>query len=97
MSLTVRHEMLAFVPGETPTGKKPKLALPETIEADVDDIEPHDLVVGIAALIGDRWIQVAAGTIKKVKMSDVKKPIGARISAKSAPLTYEVTLKAPPR
>ena len=97
MSLTVRHEMLAFVPGGTPTGKKPKLALPETIEADVDDLEPHDLVVGVAALIGDHWIQVAAGTMKKVKMSDVKKPISARVSAKPGPLTYEVTLTAPPR
>jgi hypothetical protein len=95
MNLTVRHEMLRFVPGATPSGKKPKLAVPKTLEADVDELEPHDLVVGVAALIGDHWIQVGGGLIKKVKAAELKKPLDARISAKPVPLTYDIAVTLP--
>lgn len=97
MNLNVRHEMLAFVAGDTPAGKKPRLVLPAQIEADVDDTEPHDLVLGVAALIGDRWMQVAAGTLPHTKIAAGSKPLTGRIGATPEPLVFTVTLTAPPK
>jgi len=61
-----RHEMLAFVAGDTPAGKPPRLVLPHQIEVRIDGTEPHDLVLGVAARIGDRWVQLAAGRLPAV-------------------------------
>ena len=69
-----RHEMLAFVAGDTPAGKAPRLTLPERLEADVDETEPHDLILGVAARIGDRWVQLAFTTIPKTKIETGQKP-----------------------
>ena len=68
MASAFRHEMLTFVTGDTPAGKKPHLTLPATLEADVDELEPHDLILGIAARIGDRWMLLSAGSLAKVKV-----------------------------
>jgi hypothetical protein len=97
MNLTVRHEMLAFVAGDTPAGKKPRLELPARLEADVDDTEPHDLVLGVAALVGDRWMQVSAGTLTHAKVAPGSKPLTGRISATPESLVFTVALTAPPK
>jgi hypothetical protein len=97
LNLDVRHEMLVFVPGETPAGKKPRLVLPDRLEADVDDTEPHDLVLGVAALIGDQWRQVSAGTLPHVKVAPGSKPLTGRIGTTPAALVFDVKLTAPPK
>jgi hypothetical protein len=79
MSTVPRHEMLAFVAGDTPAGKAPRIALPARIEAEVDDSEPHDLVLGIAARIGDRWVQLGAAVLKKTTIASGAKPLSGRI------------------
>ena len=75
-----RSEMLAFVAGDTPAGKKPQLALPDRLEADVDESEPHDVLVGVAARIGDRWYQLAAGRAPKAAVVAGGKPLSCRIT-----------------
>jgi len=75
-----RSEMLAFVAGDTPAGKKPQLTVPDRIEADVDGSEPHDLLVGVAARIGDRWFQLAVGRAPKFTVSADAKPLACRIT-----------------
>jgi len=80
MVAATRSEMLAFVAGDTPAGKKPQLALPDRIEADVDDSEPHDVLVGVAARIGDRWYQLAAGRVPKVTVAAGAKPLACRVT-----------------
>lgn len=80
MVAATRSEMLAFVAGDTPAGKKPQLDLPARLEADVDGSEPHDLVVGVAARIGDRWYQLAAGRSPKATVVAGGKPLSCRIT-----------------
>lgn len=75
-----RSEMLAFVAGDTPAGKKPQLTLPDRIGADVDGSEPHDLLVGVAARIGDRWYQLAVGRAPKFAVGADAKPLACRIT-----------------
>jgi hypothetical protein len=95
MSFVVRHEMLAFVAGETPAGKAPRLVLPERLEAEVDEVDPHDLVLGIAALIGDRWIQLAAARLPKASIIAGQKPLIGRIGHHGHGFSFTVELSAP--
>ncbi|HEX4825713.1 MAG TPA: hypothetical protein VFV19_15530 [Candidatus Polarisedimenticolaceae bacterium] len=94
MTNAFRHEMLAFVPGDTPAGKKPKLTLPETLEADVDDVEPHALVVGVAARIGDRWMVLALSTPVKVTPEKDAAPLDATIGGAGADFAFKAALAA---
>ncbi len=90
-----RHEMLAFVAGDTPAGKTPQLALPARIDAEVDADDPHDLVLGIAARIGDRWLQLAVGGLPKVTIGAGQKPLTGRIEHAGRGFDFKVELKAP--
>jgi len=92
-----RHEMLAFVAGDTPAGKTPRLVLPDRIEADVDDAEPHDVVIGVAARIGDHWVQLGIGRLAHVEVVAGAKPLAGRITRGSESLEFKVELIAPPR
>jgi len=95
MTNAFRHEMLAFVAGDTPNGKKPKLTLPETLEADVDDVEAHALVVGIAARIGDRWMVLGASPPAKTTVTKDAPPLDASISAAGGhPFAFKIALAA---
>ncbi len=89
-----RHEMLAFVAGDTPTGKAPRLTLPGRIEADVDETEPHDLVLGVAARIGDRWMQLAFAKLPKVTIGEGQKPLAGRIERSGHAFDFKVELEA---
>ncbi len=95
MNSVTRHEMLAFVPGDTPSGKPPRLVLPPRLEAEVDDSEPHDLVLGIAARIGDRWIQLGAAVLKKTTIGSGGKPLSGRIDHAGKGFVFKVELSAP--
>ncbi|HJQ99816.1 MAG TPA: hypothetical protein VJ826_15985 [Candidatus Polarisedimenticolaceae bacterium] len=97
MSATPRHEILAFVAGDTPTGQKPRLDVPKTLEADLDDLEPHDLLLGVAARIGDRWYTLSTGKCDKVKAVKDMPPMVGRISRIGAPFAFKVELSAPQR
>ncbi len=90
-----RHEMLAFVAGDTPAGKKPRLALPSRIEADVDEAEPHDLILGVAARIGDRWVQLAFSKLAKASVSAGQKPFAGRIEHTSRAFDFKIEISAP--
>lgn len=90
-----RHEMLAFVAGDTPAGKTPHLALPARIEVAVDDTEPHDLVLGVAARIGDRWMQLAVGVLPKVTIGAGSKPLIGRIEHIRLAFDFKIELTAP--
>ena len=94
---TPRHEMLRFQAGDTADGAKPALKLPATIDAEVDDIEAHDLVLGIAARIGDRWRVLALARRPKVK-SEAGAPLRliGKITPGGAPFAFRVEL-APQR
>jgi hypothetical protein len=96
MSFVMRHEMLAFVAGDTPTGKTPRLELPARLEGELDDSEPHDLVLGVAARVGDRWIQLAAGRLAKVTIAPGGKPLVGRIGHRGGGFDFTAELKAEP-
>lgn len=93
--LTLRHEMLAFVPGETPPGKAPRLPLPAILAADVEDGVSHDVVVGVAALIGDRWILLASAVYRTGNAARGPRRLTARFDAGPGPLEFKVALDAP--
>ena len=95
MNFVARHEMLAFVAGDTPAGKSPRLVLPALLEAEIDDTEPHDLVLGIAARIGDRWIQLGAAALKKTTIGAAGKPLSGRIEHVGHGFAFRVELSAP--
>lgn len=94
MSSVTRHEMLAFVAGDTPAGKAPRLDLPEHLSAEVDETEPHDLVLGVAARIGDRWIQLAVGRLAKASVVPGQKPLIGRIGHRGSGFDFTAELKA---
>ena len=94
MTNAFRHEMLAFVAGDTPQGKKPKLALPETLEADVDDVEAHALVVGVAARIGDRWMLLVTSAPLKTTLAKDAPPLDATIGSAGPDFAFKATLTA---
>lgn len=94
MSFVTRHEMLAFVAGDTPVGKAPRLVLPARLEAEVADTDPHDLVLGIAARIGDRWVQLGAAVLKKATISPGQKPLSGRVEQAGRSFTFKVELSA---
>ena len=95
MNAVTRHEMLAFVAGDTPSGKSPRLVLPARLEAEVDDSEPHDLVLGIAARIGDRWIQLGAAVLKKTTIGAGGKPLSGRVEHVGRGFAFKIELSAP--
>jgi hypothetical protein len=94
MVAVLRHEMLAFVAGDTPAGNKPRLTLPARIEAQVEDGEPHDLILGVAARIGDRWMQLAVGRLPKATVGEDRKPLFGRIEHTSRAFDFKVELSA---
>jgi len=87
--------MLSFVAGDTPAGKKPQITLPDRIDADIEDSTPHDLVLGVAARIGDRWMQVAAASLSKVTVGAGSKPLMGRVARAGGNLEFKVELTAP--
>lgn len=90
---TPRHEMLRFVAGDTATGAKPTLAVPATLDAEIDDIEAHDLVLGVAARIGDRWRLLAFEKRPKVKVEPGVPPrLAGKIEPAGAPFAFRVEL-----
>jgi len=95
MSFVTRHEMLAFVAGDTPAGKPPRLVLPVRLEAEVDPTDPHDLVLGIAARIGDRWIQLGAAVLRKTTIDAGQKPLLGRVEHLGRGFAFKVELSAP--
>lgn len=94
MGAVVRHEMLAFVPGDTPDGKAPRVTVPATIQGDVDASDPHDIILGVAARIGDHWVQLAFATLKGVKLGPDAKTVTGRIARKGHGFDFEIALTA---
>lgn len=98
MASAFRHEMLTFVAGDTPAGKKPRIALPATLEADVDELEPHDLILGVAARIGDRWMLLSAGSLAKVKVESAGVHLDGTIGkVPTQAFAFQVKLAPPPK
>ena len=95
MNFVVRHEMLAFVAGDTPAGKPPRLALPASLKAEVEDGVAHDLVLGVAARIGDRWIQLGTARLPKVTIGPGQKALVGRIDHRGRGFDFNVELSAP--
>jgi hypothetical protein len=95
MSSVVRHEMLSFVAGDTAAGTEPQLVLPARLEGEIDEGEPHDLVLGVAARIGDRWVQLGVGRILKTTIAAGGKPLVGRIKHVGHGFTFAVELVAP--
>lgn len=93
MVATPRHRMLAFVAGDTPEGKSPKLAVPRSVDVDLDDVEPHDLVAGIAARIGDRWYTIALSKPVKVAVDKGAPSLEAHVRKGAGPFAFEVSLE----
>lgn len=92
-----RHEMLLFVPGDTPDQGAPSVTVPARIEADVDDLEPHDLVLGVAARIGDRWRVLAIAKRAKAKIEAGTPPLAGRMAGAGIPFLFKVELASPQR
>ncbi len=95
MAVVARHEMLAFVAGDTPVGKPPRLGVPARIDAEVDDTEPHDLLLGIAARIGDHWMQLAVAELPKIKIDGATRQLTGRIAPGRHAFSFKVELTAP--
>ena len=90
---TPRHEMLRFIAGDTAAGAKPKLTVPASIDAEVDDVEAHEIVLGVAARIGDRWRTLALARCPKVKAEAGAPPrLAGKITPAGAPLAFRVEL-----
>jgi hypothetical protein len=94
MVSTVRHELLAFIAGDTPAGKTPRLTLPGRIEVDVGEGEPHDLILGVAARIGDRWMLIASGALPKATLRAGQSPLSGRIERTPRAFEFRVDLSA---
>jgi hypothetical protein len=88
-----RHEMLAFVAGDTPPGKTPRLTLPAQLEAQVEESEPHDLVLGVAARIGDHWFQLAATRPETAEVTSESKPLVGHIAHIGTGFAFKIELK----
>ena len=88
----VRHEMLAFVAGDTPAGKAPRLTLPQKLEASLDATEPHNLALGVAARIGDRWVLLASAALPKADVGPGHKAIEGRIDRTGKGFDFKVAL-----
>ena len=95
MVFVARHEMLAFVAGDTPDGKAPRLSLPARLEAEVDEADRHDLVLGVAARIGDRWVQLAVGALPKTAIGAGSKPLVGHIERIGHAFDFKIELTAP--
>lgn len=89
---TPRHEMLVFIAGDTPSGARPALTLPREIEAYVDDLEPHDLVLGVAARVGERWLTLATARRNGVKAAADAGPLSGRVEGGGVPFLFRVEL-----
>ena len=89
---TPRHQMLRFVAGDTAEGHPPRLALPATIDADVEDVEPHDLTLGVAARIGDRWYAVAVSPPLKIDPGKLPETLVGKIEQESGSLAMTAFL-----
>jgi hypothetical protein len=90
-----RHEILAFVAGGTSPEKKPQISLPRELDADVDVIETHDIVLGVAALIGDRWLQLGSAKLAGVAVGPGPKSLAGKITG-AGDLSFKVELSAKP-
>jgi hypothetical protein len=91
-----RHEMLVFVAGDTPAGKKPHVRVPERLETHADDLEAHALVLGVAARIGDRWRLLSASKPEKATLAPGGAPLSGKIvGAKGQPFAFTVELTVP--
>jgi hypothetical protein len=90
-----RHQMLAFVPGDTPPGEKPRMTVPKRLEADVAEAEVHDIVLGVAALIGDRWMQLSAAKLKNVSVAADSKPLAGRVEHLGHAFDVKIELTVP--
>jgi len=95
MEFVMRHEMLAFVAGDTPDGKTPRLTLPTRLEAEVDDTDPHDVVLGVAARIGDHWVQLAFAVFRTGAMGAGGRTLSARIERVGHAFDFKIELTAP--
>lgn len=95
MNFVARHEMLAFVAGDTPAGTAPRLTLPARLAGEVEDGVAHDLVLGIAARIGDRWIQLGAARLAKTTIGAGQQPLIGRIKHLGRGFDFTVELSAP--
>lgn len=95
MSSVVRHEILAFVAGDTPAGKQPRLTLPEHLEAEIDGTEPHDLLLGVAARIGDHWIQLSAVALRAFTLGTEPKVVAGHIERSGHGFDFKIELTAP--
>lgn len=89
------HQMLVFVAGDTPPGKAPRITLPERLEAKVDLTEPHDLVLGVAARIGDRWVQVGMGFLPEAKLGPQGSPLAGTIDG-GKNLNFKIEIETAP-
>ena len=94
MTATKRHEMLAFVAGDTAAGHTPKIKLPDRLEAFADGTEPHDLVLGVAARIGDRWVTLGTGKLPHVAFDGKPGRLDGEIHSLGA-FAYEIKLTRP--
>ena len=89
------HQMLVFVAGDTPPGKPPRITLPGRLEAKVDLTEPHDLLLGVAARIGDRWIQVGMGLLPERRWVRRESLSPERIDGGGKDLNFKIELDGP--
>jgi hypothetical protein len=88
MTSVVRHEMLAFAAGD------PRLVLPERLEAEVEEGVAHDLILGVAALFGDRWVQLASARLPKTTIEAGTKPLVGRVKRVGREFGFKVELRA---
>src|SRR5262245_23121923 len=94
MRFVVRHEMLAFVAGETPPGQEPRLVLPARVDAEVEEGVAHELVFGVAALFGDRWVELASARLPKTTIGAGAKPLVGHVKNVGRGFTFKVDLSA---
>jgi len=73
------------------------VTLPPRMEADVDDIEAHDLVLGVAARIGDRWRVLSIEKRAKAKIEAQTPPLAGKIAGSGIPFVFRVELSPPQR
>ena len=93
MALAKQHQMLVFVAGDTPPGKAPRIALPARLEAKLDLTEPHDLLLGVAARIGDRWVQVGMGVLTQATLGPQGKPLAGHIHGGGNDFNFKIELE----
>jgi hypothetical protein len=76
-----RHQMLLFLPLDAHADKTITAELPPSIEVPLDPSDTHDVDVGVAARIGDRYYRLESDTWKALALAEHPEGLEAEVGS----------------